>query len=289
MYIQKELIQIINNYYYKNIKEKNKYFPINYETDIDLIKIKEIEVYISDLRNIKNNNFNNIKSNEVLKLIDNKSKIENKIKLNILNLDKVTINFIEILKELKEETYIVGGFLRDLISDKSPKDIDFCSENSYKTLENLFENKKEWKIKKTGKQFLVLNVCHISGKTFEIAELRSDKDNKGGITGDIISDSFRRDFYINSLFYSLQNKNIIDPTGNGIKDNLNKEINFIGNGKQRIIEDPNRVFRFYRMIKKGFKPGKKSLKLVRENFEYAISNTSSERIRNELEKIVNLY
>ena len=186
--------------------------------------------------------------------------------------------------------YVVGGFIRDAIGERTSKDIDFCSGHDIESLIPIF-NKKGYKTKLTGVHYKVLMV---SGRStnFEISSFRKDSVSTDGRrpdkvdVGSIYDDAFRRDFYCNSLYYSLDTESVIDITGKGIFDCWNKEINFIGVASDRICEDYLRVFRGYRFASMGYTIGKKTLKAMRQYFEAACEVTDPQRIRTELERIV---
>ena len=226
---------------------------------------------------IKFNTCNGYKSSFVndmmFEVIAEKRKIQKFIESN-LN--------IQILKELIPDLYMVGGCIRDIINGVTPKDIDLCTSLSYDEVHTYIKHLPN---KDVGKQFLV-NIVELNGEQFEIATFRKDKNNEQGIQGTIEEDSKRRDFTCNALYYNLQSDELIDLNG-GFEDCKNKVLKFRDKPKDRIIEDPNRVFRFYRFIsEKGYTPDKKSLKAVRENFDFAIKNTNSQRVLKELERIV---
>jgi tRNA nucleotidyltransferase (CCA-adding enzyme) len=196
----------------------------------------------------------------------------------------------DIIKVLSKSnnSYLVGGCIRDILTDKIPKDLDFVTDIPYDELTVLFKN-EGFTVKETGKQFLVMVVSK-DGNDYEVANFRIDNysDNKiiGVSIGDIYSDANRRDFYINSLTYSLSTKSIKDPTGQGLNDISTNTLRFIGKAEDRLKEDPLRVMRFYRFIAKGFIPDPKSLTAVRRLFDVCIKSTNSERIKNEIEKMV---
>jgi len=193
-----------------------------------------------------------------------------------------------LLRTLKEDSYIVGGFVRDTVTDRKANDIDICTSVSYDALKQLF-NSAGWKTKDTGKQFLVLNVKHPkTSEAWEIAGLRKDKDNSKGEPGTIVEDAQRRDFGNSALYYSLKEERLLDPNGTGLAEALNNEIKFVGNAKDRLLEDPLRGWRFYKFIKRGWVPNSKSLKAVREQWKMVYEASNAERVRRELESIVGL-
>ena len=220
-------------------------------------------------------------------LFINQIELSKKIQNSLKNTSYEAKKLFKELKQLKEDSFIVGGYIRDVLNNKQNKDIDICSNIPYDKLSFYF--KKNWNIKETGKHFLVLNlISKNTNESFEIAEFRKDKDMKKGIPGTIFDDAARRDFTVNALYFDIKRNILVDPNGQGILDIQNNTLCFIGNAKDRIIEDPLRVFRFYRFIDKGFIPNKNSLKTIRTYFEFAINSTSSSRIMKEIEKIVKL-
>jgi len=208
-------------------------------------------------------------------------------------LDDTTCEVIEILEHLSSESCMVGGSVRDIILYKKPKDFDFVTDVEYNILKDEF-SQRGFRIKEVGKQFLVLLVSK-NGMDYEIANFRKDGTYKDGRRpesvqiGTIFDDAQRRDLTINALYFNLRNRKILDPNLQGLFDIEQKILRFIGKPEDRIEEDKLRVFRFYRFIQKtGFIPEKNSLRVVRSNFEKAVKETSSERIKSEVERMIGL-
>ena len=205
----------------------------------------------------------------------------------------ITKEVIDILKNISSNSCMVGGSVRDIILDKTPKDFDFVVDISYDDLEKVFKE-NGFSIKEVGKQFLVLIVSK-GEQTFEIANFRKDGTYKDGRrpesveVGSIFDDAKRRDFTINALYFNLKSRKVLDPNLSGTMDIDNKVLRFISDPEDRIREDKLRVMRFYRFIKKtGFEADKNSLKAVRKNFEKMLKETSPERIKNEIENMIGL-
>jgi len=144
-------------------------------------------------------------------------------------------------------------------------------------------------VKETGVAHFVLNV-YKNGYEVEISNFRKDVVCDGRQAecevGTLEEDSARRDFTVNAVYMNTKNGSLNDPTGFGIDDIKNKVLRFNGKPKQRIKEDYLRCWRFYRFMSKGFTPEKKSLKAVRELFNEAYMNSTPERVRSEIEKMV---
>jgi tRNA nucleotidyltransferase/poly(A) polymerase len=156
-------------------------------------------------------------------------------------------------------------------------------------VEEIFKD-NGWKVDAVGKHFLVMFVSK-NGKQYEISNFRKDGDYSDGRRPDSVEigtleeDAARRDFTVNSIYYNPMIDKVIDPN-NGRKDLKDKVLRFIGKPKDRIREDNLRVFRFYRFLSQGFTPDKRSLKACRELFRESYLQTTPERVRMELEKMV---
>jgi hypothetical protein len=199
---------------------------------------------------------------------------------------------MQILSLNDKTACLVGGCVRDILIGEAPKDFDFVSSLPYEKLSELF-SEAGFTVKETGKQFLVLTATK-NGVTFEIANFRKDSITSDGRRpesveiGDIFEDAARRDFTINSLFYNLRYKQLLDPAGRGLDDIDARLIRFNGNPEQRLKEDFLRGIRFYRFVARGFKPESNSLATVRRMFPEIVAKTDPERIRSELERMIGI-
>lgn len=212
-------------------------------------------------------------------------KIEKKIKLDLeknQNFQKLW----KILKNIKGNFWIVGGYTRDTIAGLKPKDIDIVTNIDIKDLEKILSKNSNLKLKKVGMHFGVL-LAEIEGIAYEIATLRKDKDNNGFKPGTLEEDWERRDFDINSIYYNLRTNKLedfIDKTG--IENAIKRQFQFQGKAEERIKEDPMRVLRVFKLEKKGFKPSKKTKAIARKMFSHMIKNTNENRLLSEFEKLI---
>ena len=159
---------------------------------------------------------------------------------------------LKILKILggSDKTMIVGGAVRDWLSDEPVDDIDFATkllpEEAMKILLDSGFN-----VKPTGIEHGTITVFY-DNKSYEITSLRKDiltdgRHAKVIFGGTWEEDAYRRDFTINAL-YSDEFGSILDFTGNGFKDLENKKLRFIGDPKKRIEEDYLRLLRYFRFL-----------------------------------------
>lgn len=190
---------------------------------------------------------------------------------------------IEILQRLKNngyEGYIVGGAVRDMLSKKCPTDFDLCTNAKIDELKLIFKNER---LVTAGQNFQVLIINDI-----ETATYRKDIHNKDGWSTEVVNtvedDLGRRDLTINAIAYDPFTDKYIDPYG-GREDIKRGKIKFVGNPKERIIEDPVRMLRACRFLTtiKHSQFDINTFKAI-EKYSYLIQNVPMERIGTEVIK-----
>jgi len=190
---------------------------------------------------------------------------------------------IQKLCDFGYDTYIVGGAIRDLLDGKIASDIDIATSANASQIENLF---KGHKLARGGTYFKVIFVDGIEVATFrkDVYKGLSDKDVQVIEVKTILEDLARRDLTINAMAFCQFTGEIIDPY-EGRYDLEKRKIKFVGNARDRIYEDPNRIIRacrFLAVIDGIFDPAtKESLK----NMGYLVEKyVTPERIRIEILK-----
>lgn len=190
------------------------------------------------------------------------------------------------LKEKTDSIRLVGGCVRDLITQKEIKDYDFASQFFPNDIIKILE-KNNIKAVPTGIEFGTITAV-INHKHFEITTLRKDKETDGRhvkpeFVDDYLEDAARRDFTINALYLDVNGK--IYDYFNGLSDLADHQVKFIGDADERITEDYLRILRFFRFSARYAKKlDNKGLKACVKNKEN-IKKLSKERIKDELFKI----
>ena len=194
------------------------------------------------------------------------------------------------IKSLTDDFYLVGGCVRNMLLNKTPKDFDIVCKLDLDELISVLKD-NNWKVSEAGKQFLVL-IASKNNQQFEISLYRKDGTYLDGrrpesvSIGNINTCAYRRDFTINALYFNPFTQELLDPTGKGIQDIKNKTIRFIGRPSERINEDFLRIFRAYRFVSQlNFQLESKTLKACRTHFEVACKTVSAQRILVEVEKM----
>ena len=196
--------------------------------------------------------------------------------------------------DLKIESYLVGGFVRDIFLDiNEKKDIDIMVIGSAMELaKNLKKNLNNSRKIQFYKNF---GTAMLEWKKFfiEIVGARKESYNYNSRKpkveiGTLEDDQNRRDFTINSLAISLNKKNfgeLIDPF-NGINDLKNKIIKTPLNPDKTYSDDPLRMFRAIRFSSQlNFNIETESFESIKKNID-RVSIISKERIVDELNKII---
>jgi tRNA nucleotidyltransferase (CCA-adding enzyme) len=183
------------------------------------------------------------------------------------------------------QAFIVGGCVRDSILGKVPGDWDIATNALPGKVKELFPKTVD-----TGIRHGTVTVL-IGKSSFEVTTYRIDgiyenfrKPESVTFTSSIEEDLSRRDFTMNAIAYSPE-AGIVDPFG-GITDIRNGVIRAVGDPGKRFSEDTLRMLRAVRFSSQlGFSVDEKTLKFIEANSSL-IGNISSERIRDELTKIL---
>ena len=162
------------------------------------------------------------------------------------------IDIVLKLQENNYEAYIVGGAIRDILLDHSPKDFDIATNAKPEDIRKIFKYSRI-----IGRRFKLVHVIY-NRETIEVSTFRTAPTEKihmkNGILkdneyGSMSEDIKRRDFTINSLYYDPINKKLID-TFDGKSDVKKKIVKLIGDPEKRFTEDPIRVLRALRFTAK---------------------------------------
>ena len=222
--------------------------------------------------------------------------INNKEIVKLLNLDIFKL-ISDACEELNLETYIVGGFVRDLILyNKLNKDIDIMCVGSGIDLAKAFHKKIKPNVTPSKiniyKRFGTAMISHNNYKIEFVGARKEsyskDSRNPSVETGSFMDDMLRRDFTINTLALSLNKNtfgNLID-TFDGIKD-LEKGVIITPTTPDKTFsDDPLRMLRAVRFAcQLGFIIHEDTIKSIIKNSE-RINILSSERITDEINKIL---
>jgi putative nucleotidyltransferase with HDIG domain len=197
-------------------------------------------------------------------------------------------------QELNIESFVIGGFVRDLLLKRDfKKDIDIVAvgsgiELALKVSELLPKKPKVQVFKTYGTAMLRFEDTEIEFVGARKESYTLDSRNPVVENGTLEDDQNRRDFTINALALSLNSNNfgaLSDPF-NGISDLENKIIKTPLDPDITFSDDPLRMLRGIRFATQlGFEIDKDSLDSITKNAE-RIKIISGERIVEEFNKIL---
>lgn len=195
-------------------------------------------------------------------------------------------------KQLGFETYVVGGYVRDLLLNRPCKDIDFvCVGSGIQLAESVAKELGDVPLS-TFKNFGTAMVKY-QDYDLEFVGARKESyrtDSRKPIVedGSLDDDQKRRDFTINAMAVSLNQENygdLIDPFG-GVAHLAKKIIQTPLDPQITFSDDPLRMMRAVRFA------SQLSFDIEADTFEAIVQNTSRlkiismERITEELNKII---
>ena len=197
-------------------------------------------------------------------------------------------------QELNMKSYVIGGFVRDLILNRDfKKDIDIVAvgsgiELALKVSQLLPKKPKVQVFKTYGTAMLRFEDTEIEFVGARKESYHFESRNPVVENGTLEDDQNRRDFSINALALSLNKENfgeLSDPF-NGLEDLKNKIIRTPLDPDITFSDDPLRMLRGIRFANQlGFEIEGNSLNSITKNAE-RIKIISGERIVDELNKIL---
>ena len=198
----------------------------------------------------------------------------------------------ELADSLSYEVFIVGGFVRDLILKRERNEIDFLVIGDGPFFASAYA--KKFGIKKVS-VFKNFGTAHLRYNDFDLEfvgareeSYRKNSRNPSVTAGTFDDDIGRRDFTINTLAVSINNKDfgkLIDKYG-GLEDIKKKIIKTPLNPIDTFNDDPLRILRAFRFASQlHFDVDEKILKAA-DKLRERLRIVSQERITDEFFKIL---
>ncbi|MEK7606423.1 MAG: CCA tRNA nucleotidyltransferase [Patescibacteria group bacterium] len=198
---------------------------------------------------------------------------------------------VALLQHKGFEAYLVGGCVRDIIMDRTPKDWDVTTNATPKEIQATFphtfyEN-----------EFGTVGVVNddTTDETLKVVEVTpyrkegtyTDKRHPDSVEfgKDLSEDLKRRDFTINAIAYDPIAEQLIDPF-KGHADIEQKLIRAVGNATERFDEDALRMLRAVRIATDLDFDLEKETAAAIQKMAKNIAQISGERIRDEITKIL---
>jgi len=193
--------------------------------------------------------------------------------------------------ECETDTYVIGGFVRDIFLKRPSKDIDILVIGNGIQ----FAEKAAAELRTNVSVFKSFGTAMLRYKDLEVEfvgarkeSYRSDSRKPIVEDGTLEDDQQRRDFTINAMAISLNTVSygeLVDPF-NGITDLNNRIIRTPLDPMETFSDDPLRMMRAVRFASQlGFSIEERAIEAIKSSKE-RISIVSKERITDELNKII---
>lgn len=196
------------------------------------------------------------------------------------------------LEERGFEAYLVGGCVRDLLLERTPKDWDITTNAHPADIENIFPetfiNNDFGTVGVVNKETEDerLKVVEVTPYRAESAYTDARRPDSVEFGVSLEKDLERRDFTINAIAYRLKYETIVDLYG-GEADIAMKRLRAVGNAAERFREDALRMMRAVRLaVELDFVIEGETMQAIAENSEN-LSRISKERIRDEFIRVLN--
>jgi poly(A) polymerase len=163
---------------------------------------------------------------------------------------RIPENVLKVLYRLHRSgyrAYLCGGSVRDLLTNRTPKDFDLATDAHPMEIRRLFRNSRI-----IGRRFRLVHIIFqdmiVEVSTFRREPERAPDDavdlliTDDNTFGSPLQDARRRDFTINALFYNIADFSVIDYVG-GLDDIEAQRVRVIGDPDVRFREDPVRMMR----------------------------------------------
>jgi len=213
--------------------------------------------------------------------------MRNKLKLKIFH------EIAAVAERLHMETYVIGGYVRDIQLKRPSKDIDIVTigsgiELATEVANSLKPRPKVSVFKNFGTAMLKYNDLEVEFVGARKESYQHESRNPIVENGTLEDDQNRRDFTINALALSLNKSNfgeLLDPFG-GVEDLENKIIKTPLDPDITFSDDPLRIMRAIRFATQlDFQIEDKTFEAIARNKD-RIEIISAERVIDELNKIM---
>ncbi|WP_321347006.1 HD domain-containing protein [uncultured Draconibacterium sp.] len=207
--------------------------------------------------------------------------------------EKIFKDIQAVADRVETETYVIGGYVRDLFLERPSKDIDIVTIGS--GIDFATEVAKSLKPRPRVNVFKNFGTAMLKYNDLEIEFVGARKESYQRNSrkpivedGTLEDDQNRRDFTINAMAFSLNGDRfgeLVDPF-NGMDDLNNKIIRTPLDPDVTFSDDPLRIMRAIRFATQlDFEIEDKTLKAIARNKD-RIKIVSAERIIEELNKII---
>lgn len=208
------------------------------------------------------------------------------------DIPKEVQNVAEVLEKAGFEAYLVGGCVRDLLLNKTPKDWDITTNAKPEEIEALFPETY------CNNDYGTVGVVNEDAedttlKVVEVTPYRTEGEYSDARRPDKVEfgvsleeDLERRDFTVNAIAFRIADEKMVDLF-EGLEDLRKKRLKTVHDPDQRFGEDALRMMRAVRLATElNFAIETETMASIIKNKEN-LGRISTERIRDEFLRIIN--
>jgi len=194
------------------------------------------------------------------------------------------------LRKAGYEAYLVGGCVRDLLLNRTPKDWDITTNARPKQIqaifpESFYENDFGTVGVKTGSEDERLAIIEVTPYRTESEYTDKRRPDAVAFGDNLEEDLARRDFTVNAIALDESKGQLVDPY-QGQKDIEAKVLRTVGSPAERFEEDALRLMRAVRLVAElGFALDTDTAAAINEKAAN-LKHISRERVRDELVRIL---
>lgn len=208
------------------------------------------------------------------------------------NIPKEIISVSDALEGAGFEVYLVGGCVRDLLRNETPKDWDFTTNATPEQIQEIFGEEESFYENdfgtvgvKTGSENTSLAIVEITPYRLESTYSDARRPDEVCWAQRIDEDLSRRDFTMNAIGYRIAKDELLDLYGGqaAIREGL---IETVGDAHERFSEDALRMLRAVRLSAElNFAIASSTSSAIANNADL-LNRISMERIRDEFTRII---
>jgi soluble P-type ATPase len=183
------------------------------------------------------------------------------------------------------EVFIAGGAVRDAVQGQPARDVDLATTMWIQEADKAL-SRANIPTGMTRSEFGTMIVGRGTAGELDVCSLKA---GKGSFGLDLTADIKFRDFTINAMFYDPANGVILDPTGHGHADAVNKVLRPSckpGDEKQWFSDNPSVVLRFLKFTLRGYSYDAGLLKMIKDNFASCVGTMDTFRRDRQLDSVV---
>ena len=269
-----------------SINNVNKIEPLKIKEKMNLYYGESKDKFVDDLIELSQEEINNIKTHQFWRYHPNVKFFRSKLVTDAINhileskvpgisnensLNEENISYKQVFDEIHNldwsaDVFLIGGIVRDTLQRVSPNDVDISVSCPPSDLEKICK-KNKWKI-------------HTNASYYSIGEEIENEHLEGKDIYSQLGPGYTGEFCVNSIYYDVKNKIIIDKTGKGINDAKYKILDITcPNDEWKFWFDENKPFRFLKFRLRDYDSSDEVKRYIYTQFKNSFKESKRNRCK----------